>query len=239
MGSVLPADLELPTVVDHDGILVVRDDLFDGGTKARVARFLLDSNDEWVFAGPAQGYAQLALAIACEQTGKRGVLFIPKRKQLAPITAAAVEHGITVVEVPAGRMSVLQARARAYCALTGATHVPLGLLLPGMEQALTELARRVAATLEPPPQVWVTAGSGTLSRALAAAFPDSEVHAVQVGMTPKVPERATLWHAPEAFHDDAAGQRPPFPSAVNYDAKAWRFVAEHAEPGSLFWNVAR
>ena len=31
---------------------------------------------------------------------------------------------------------------------------------------------------------------------------------------------------------------PPFPSAPTYDAKAWKFVKEHAKPNALFWNVA-
>ena len=31
---------------------------------------------------------------------------------------------------------------------------------------------------------------------------------------------------------------PPFPSAPNYDAKAWRFIKEYASDGAYFWNVA-
>ena len=32
-------------------------------------------------------------------------------------------------------------------------------------------------------------------------------------------------------------EMPPFPSAPTYDAKAWKFVKEHAKEGALFWNV--
>ena len=30
---------------------------------------------------------------------------------------------------------------------------------------------------------------------------------------------------------------PPFPSALNYDAKAWEFMVKHGNPGAWFWNV--
>lgn len=224
-----------PLIAVHDGIQVVRDDLIEGGTKVRVAPKLLAGADEWVFAGPAQGYAQLALAIACEQTGKRGVLFTAARKEPAPLTAASMRHGLRVVMVPYGRMSNVQAKARAYCEMTGARFVELGLLLPGMEDALFDLARTIPAD---PREIWVTAGSGTLTRALARAWPDADVRAVQVGMPPKLPSRAKLYVAPEPF-DKPAKLPPPFPSAINYDAKAWQFVSAHArrDGHALFWNV--
>jgi hypothetical protein len=219
---------------EHDGILVVRDDLIEGGTKVRVAPDLLDGCDEWVFAGPAQGYAQLALAIACEARGKRGTFFTAARKDPHPLTKAAMAHGLKVVFVPIGRLSNVRAKARAYCEMTGAVLADMGLLLPGMEDALCELARGLELQ---PEQVWVTAGSGTLSRALARAWPAAEINSVVVGMRPHLPERAIRWDAPEAFHEPARGPQPPFPSAEAYDRKAWRFVAENAQPGALFWNV--
>jgi hypothetical protein len=80
------------------------------------------------------------------------------------------------------------------------------------------------------------AGSGTLTRALQAAWPGARFHAVRVGKPPDV-GRARLYEAPEPFERDAS-LPPPFPSCSNYDAKAWRFLAEHARPGALFWNVA-
>jgi len=51
-----------PVVTDHFGIRVVRDDLFPGGTKARFAGRLFDDADEVVYASPAEGGAQTALA---------------------------------------------------------------------------------------------------------------------------------------------------------------------------------
>lgn len=227
--------LPRPQLATYGGITVLRDDLIEGGTKARVAPRLLGDADEWVYAGPAQGAAQLALAIACEQTGKRAVFFTAARKTPHPTTAQAMRHGLRVVNVPYGRLSVVQHRARAYCAMTGARLIEFGLLLPGMEDALAELAASIGVS---PPEVWVTAGSGTLTRACARAWPSAGIHAVQVGMPPHLPPRARLHVAPEQFHEPARGPLPPFPSAICYDAKAWRFVSRLARPGSLFWNVA-
>lgn len=143
-------------------------------------------------------------------------------------------HGLRVVFVPAGHIQVVQARAREYCAMTGGRFIELGLKLPGMEDALFRLAASLPVE---PEQAWVTAGSGTLARAMARAWPSADLHAVQVGMAPHLPEGATLWKAPERFDEPARGPLPPFPSVLSYDAKLWRFVLEHAQPGALVWNV--
>jgi hypothetical protein len=34
-------------------------------------------------------------------------------------------------------------------------------------------------------------------------------------------------------------ERPPFPSSLTYDSKAWTFIKEHASKGALFWNVGK
>lgn len=230
-----------PTIVEHHGLLVLRDDMIEGGSKVRVAPALLGESDEWVFAGPAQGLAQVALAIACEQTGKRGVFFTAARKEPHPLTRLAMSHGLRVVFVPLGRISNVQHKARAYCELTGARFIELGLKLPGMEDALYELALSLPVT---PMEVWVACGSGTLTRALARAWPAAEVNSVQVGMTPHLGDdlpNIRRWKAPEQFQEPASGPLPPFPSVRTYDAKIWRFVVKHARmtTDTLVWNVAR
>jgi len=50
-----------PDVVEHEGVTVIRDDLFPGGTKARFLGFLFEATDEVVYASPAEGGAQTAL----------------------------------------------------------------------------------------------------------------------------------------------------------------------------------
>jgi hypothetical protein len=225
---------DAPLVEVHDGFAIVRDDLVEGGTKVRALPALLVGGEEFVYAGPAQGYAQLALAVACAGLGLRATLLVPKRKAYTPMTAAALRHGAKIISVPAGRLSVLQARARAYCAMTGAVLLPFGLADARMVDALADVAR----TLPAPEEAWVAAGSGTLSLALARAWPSTALNVVAVGRVPVVPEGATSWRASERFDEVASGPLPPVPSALHYDAKVWRFLLEHARPGALWWNVA-
>ena len=51
-----------PIIMEHDSVLVVRDDLFPGGTKARFLGMLFNGAEEVVYASPAEGGAQFALA---------------------------------------------------------------------------------------------------------------------------------------------------------------------------------
>ena len=68
-----------PIVREHDGILVVRDDLLSGGTKARFLPVLFEKADEAVYASPAEGGAQTALATVARQLGKRSTIFVARR----------------------------------------------------------------------------------------------------------------------------------------------------------------
>lgn len=231
-----PAEEVPDLAVDEiEGIRVVRDDRVLGGTKRRTLdRLIADIDaDELVYATPAYGFAQIALAGACRAAGKRATIFVAARSERHPRTQAAADLGANIVEVKAGRLNVIQSRARKHCEATGAYLVPFGM---DDEIFVDAMAQEIAALPgDPPAEVWCVAGSGTLTRALQRAFPEASHHAVQIGRDPDVGD-AKLWKAPEAFEDDATDP-PPFPSCSNYDAKAWRFIREHAAPGALFWNL--
>jgi hypothetical protein len=230
---------ETPLVERRGSLLVVRDDLCPGGTKYRALLKVLPTLGyrEYVFTAPAMGYAQIALALACRELGYRACIFVAARRAPHPRTARAAAAGARIISVPAGRLSVLRARARAYCADTGALLFPMGFALPPMLTAFAAIARAVDATLPAPPaEVWAVAGSGALSRALQAAWPAACHFAVQIGYPPDV-GGACLLTAPEPFAMPAR-RPPPFPSCSNYDAKAWQFLAAYAAPGALCWTVA-
>lgn len=228
-------NLPAPVLQEHEDIVVVRDDLLPGGTKRRVVHHYFDEeHDEYVYASPVYGYAQVALAYAARDYGKRATIVCAQRKHRHPLTLEAVSAGATVVEVPWGYLSVVQARARNYCERSGARLLPFGFDEPGIVAALADVARAVPYD---PKEVWSVAGSGVLTRALQLAWPDAAFFAVRIGAEPSV-GRATLYFAPEAY-EKPASWRPPFPSCANYDAKAWAFVQQHAKPGALFWNVAK
>lgn len=228
-------DLPAPVLSEHDGIVVVRDDMLQGGTKRRILRAVVAGiqSQEFVYASPAYGYAQVALAHTCKELGRRAVIFTAQRKDPHRLTLAAQTAGARIIMVPHGYLNVVQARARDYCKKTGAHYLPFGVDTPDAIEALADVARGMNLT---PAQVWTVAGSGVLSRALQRAWPGAEFHAVQIGRSGSDIGRARRWVAPEKFEDDAR-VRPPFPSCRNYDAKAWQFIRQHAASGALFWNV--
>lgn len=220
-----------------EGFEVVRDDRVPGGTKARVLAPLLAERSaaEFVYASPAYGYAQIALAHAAAASGKRATVFVAKRGKPHPRTLQAKAAGARILQVEHGYLSHVSAKARAYAAArTGVELLPFGLDEPAFRERLTDMVAGALGHLRPP-EVWTAAGSGTLSRALQAVWPEAAFFAVQVGQPPSV-GRAQLLMAPEAFERDAKAP-PPFPSCSNYDAKVWAFMRAQAKPGALFWNV--
>lgn len=222
-----------PVIEEHGGVYVVRDDLVPGGTKARAVPRLFDGHDEYVYASPVQGFAQIALAYACAAAGHRCTVFCAERQVQHRRTAAAERAGAVLHTVRPGYLGVVQARARQYAAEHGACLLPFGLACEEMVAGIAAVARALPYR---PREVWSVAGSGTLQRGLQRAWPDARFYAVRVGVPPDA-GRATVLQAPERYERDAM-MPPPFPSCGNYDAKAWRFIVERATPGALFWNVA-
>lgn len=226
--------LPAPYIEKVGRFLVVRDDLLPGGSKMRYMLPLLAARPEReiVYASPAYGYAQMALAHVCKIIGKQAVVFVAKRKDPHPRTLAAKAAGAKVYQVPHGYLNVVQARAKEYAADHGAHLVPFGVDVP---EALQHFADAARATGLQPSEVWACSGSGALIRGLQIAWPGAAFNAVRVGSEPKV-GKAKLWVAPEKY-EEAAKIRPPYPSCDNYDAKIWRFATKHASDGALIWNV--
>jgi hypothetical protein len=227
-----------PLIVrEHNGVLVVRDDLYPGGTKARFMPVLFEGADEAVYASPAEGGAQSALATVAKELGKRATIFVAARAKLHPRTLEAARLGAKVVAVRPGYLSVVQARAKDYAKASGARLVPFGV---DLAEAITRLAEAALATGLNPDEVWCAAGSGVLARALAKAWPRARRHVVQVGrgLEAKDVANASIHIYPRPF-SDVARTVPPFPSDPHYDAKAWETMTARKGPGRVvFWNVA-
>lgn len=225
-----------PQIVEHDGVLVVRDDLIGGGTKARYVLGLFDAADEVVYASPAEGGAQTALAWAAREAGKRATIFIAKRAQPHPRAFMAKALGAKVMQISPGYLTVVQARARDYCAHTGATLAPFGMDVPAAIEIIADAAKAIGVD---PDEVWCAGGSGVLSRGLARAWPNARRHVVQVGraLSPGDVAGATIHVHPLDFGARCKAV-PPFPADWHYDAKAWEICAQKKGPGTvLFWNV--
>lgn len=225
-----------PVVTTHSGIHVVRDDLFPGGTKARFLPFLFENADEVVYASPAEGGAQTALAHTAAELGKRATIFVAKRAKPHDRALEAKRVGAKVMQVSPGYLTVVQARAREYCNRTGATLAPFGVNLP---EAIERIAEAACMTGLEPDEVWCASGSGVLARGLAKAWPNARRHVVEVGRTlsPSEVAGATIHKAGIDF-SKALKEKPPFPSCPHYDAKAWKICkARHGAGLVLFWNV--
>ena len=103
---------------------------------------------------------------------------------------------------------------------------------------------KVAQSLDVMPEViWTVGSSGTLNRGLQLAFPEAEVHVIQTGhkLDERQQGRAKLWVSPYKFDKPVKeSEAPPFPSAPEYDAKAWKVIQENMNRSklNLFWNVA-
>jgi cysteine synthase len=226
-----------PIIQKVDGCYVVRDDLFPGGSKARFLPLLFENSDEIVYATPAQGGAQSALAYTAKRLNKRVTLFVAKRKEPHERTRHARSLGARVFQVPCGYLTVVQARAKKYCKDTGATLAPFGLDWPAGIEKLCEEARQIPLD---PSEVWCASGSGVLARSLKKAWPKADIHCVQVGraLDHKDVAGASIHVYPLPFNKKCPID-PPFPSDYHYDAKAWEICRKlkRRDGVVLFWNV--
>lgn len=231
-----------PPVVEEvaAGLLVVRDDLVEGGTKRCYADAMVRGCREVVYASPAYGGAQIAIAHAARAQGVDATIFVAKRSAPHPRTLEAKAVGAKVVQVPHGYLSNVQAKAKAYAASVGARLLPFGLETPEAIAAIAARARLVADGVGQLDEVWCVAGSGVLARGLQQGFEAARFVCVQVGRALSQSDRgrASVVVCPQPFEADAK-RPPPFPSCSNYDAKGWAPFVEHGSGRRLFWNVAR
>lgn len=232
--------MSLPNLVlkKHDGVWVVRDDLFPYGSKVRfLDEFFAGILEREVVYGssPRWGFAQISVAYLAKRHGKRATLFLPKAKGLSPYSKRALALGAKVVEVPMGFLTVCEAKARRHATRVGGRLLNCGLDYPEVIERVTEVAKSI--TLEPE-EIWTVAGSGVLTRGLQEAFPNADVFAVRVGksLTKRAAGRAVVIEHPQPFGRPAKIP-PPFPSVPEYDAKAWQHIPKDGKKVRLFWNV--
>lgn len=242
----------IPIVTVHAGISVVRDDLFPGGTKARFLPALFERHDEVVYASPAEGGAQTALAQVAKDLGKKATIFVAKRAEPHPRAVMAKALGADVYQVSPGYLTVVQARARAYVnAKRGQAWVRLAPFGMDTPEAIDAIAQAALATNLKPHEVWSAGGSGVLARGLAKAWPNADRHVVQVGreLIPRDVAGAVVHVSPYKF-GTACRVATPFPSDPHYDAKAWSILlanvvdphrnaaGDYGGPRTVvFWNV--
>ena len=233
---------EAPQLVDHDGFKVVREDLMGFGSKCRFGDILVSTckQDTLVYVQPRYGFAGISLAYLANKYNKKLVLFSPSQKEISDHQAICVEMGAQMKFKRIAAMPVLNAHAKKWAEDNGAFFIPLGLRHELVTAAAVKVAHDLAEKHGYPEEVWSAISTGVLQRSLQIAWPDAKFNAVAVARNIKKGERgsATMWSHPKAFTQDVDPQyNPPFPSAMNYDAKAWEFMTKHGSPGAWFWNV--
>ena len=173
------------------------------------------------------GHGALALARACDHSGKKAEIYIsgtatdPLIQKLSETKAGvhlfqplpvATLHDLT--KQNAGDNPVL----------------PPGFNMPEFETALVQSLKSFDA--KPYSEIWTTSVTGTLTRALKRAFEDKPFKTVSV-----VKSGDGDFFAPEKYHQPAKSP-PPYPSCPYTDAKLWQFAVRHAAPNTLIWNTA-
>lgn len=235
----------------HIDVNVIRDDMLIGGTKQRaLSVFFSEEAEEYVYAGPVEGYAQIALAHVCSVYKKKATVFLAKQRngKRHKFTKKAEELGGNVIEIgdqdKVAPLKAVQAAAEFYVSAKG----PKTVLLPfGLhsEKFTKFLARQIASVLpddleKGPKRLWLVAGSATLLASFHILWPNTEFLVVQVGKKIYFDQldgiKHKLYVSKEKFIHDAKSL-PPYNAVKNYDAKLWQFVEEHGQSCDWIWNV--
>lgn len=230
-----------PVVEQFDNVTVVREDLIPGGTKARFVEALFNGIEEMVYASPVQGGAQTALALAARRLGKKLTLFVAAREQQHPRVLLSKQLGAEIIEIKFGMLSNVRAQARAYAnryALRSKNRVyclEFGLGTYQVVDAIAAAARQIPR----PEQIWCAAGSGTLARGIALAWPDVPRFVVRVGHRFRFDMPGSkIFVYPKSF-DYTEERESPFPSDPTYERKAYRTMLDHiGDKRATFWNTA-
>jgi hypothetical protein len=228
-----------PVVTTHDGVRVVRDDL-SVGTKIRGGDLLAArvENERLVYVQPRTGLAGVSLLDVCKRRDKKLTLFMPSSKIISHHQACCVERGADCRFFRIAAMPVLNNYAKKWADEHGHYFVPLGL----KHELVTAGLIAAALKIPEPEEVWTVVSTGVLTRALQIAWPNATFHAVAVARNMKSGElgRADVVSAPEPFQKAVnIDDRPPFPSVLTYDAKAWRYIPKNTGRDILFWNVGQ
>lgn len=226
------------TEIIPEGFQVVRDDLFEGGTKRRAFSLLIDTfeEDEFVYACDYYGHAAYAIALTAQEVGKRVTLFYLSPKKNTDIFQKTIHLPNVTYHIVEDAPTQIAASKTAmeYAKRNRARFFPIGLDFSEFGEAMAQVVK--GAQIDAP-EIWCMGGSGTLGRALQKAYPNTPVNIVSVGTANFSGGTNTIYEAPEKL-DNEAEIKPPYPSSPHYDAKTWRYVLQHAKPNACIWNVA-
>jgi hypothetical protein len=240
-----PLEIKMEKLDDGRIFNIVRDDVLIGGTKQRIMGAIILANpdcDEFVYAGPFQGYAQVALAYVAKLLNKKATLFL---SESGPLTKVAQHHNpnVKIIVLKYANLKKLKSKSEIYSSKDNICLLPFGLYTKEYFRLLANQIKSVLPNnFEHPKTMWLVAGSATILNALYLLFPKTYFNIVQVGKKiwpDQMDEsRTTLYISDEKFWEIAKKQ-PPYPTVKTYDAKLWKYVLKYGKSGDYVWNVAK
>jgi len=236
--------LGVPTLANHDGIMVVRDDLISG-SKCRFADLLVQSikEDTIVYVQPRVGLAGVSILNIAKRYGKKVVLFMPASKRISHHQAVCIERGCIPKFYRIAAMPVLNGIAKKWAEKNEAFFVPLGLKHELVVAGAARVAMNIADYYQKTPDVcFVATSTGVLVRGLQIGWPTTKFYSVTVARNMKTGElgRAIPIIEAKEFQQEEK-DLPPFPTVKTYDAKVWKYVkeykAQNPDQSVWMWNV--
>lgn len=234
--------LGVPHVQEHEGIMVVRDDMVNG-SKCRFADLLVQGikEDTLVYVQPRTGLAGVSILNVAKRYNKKVVLFMPSSKEISHHQAVCIERGATPKFRRIAAMPNLNKIAKEWADKNGAKFIPLGLKHELVVACAARVAMNITENCYPEPDVcFVATSTGVLVRGLQIGWPNTKFFAVTVARNMKTGElgRAEVIIEPRDFQQQESKQNlPPFPSVNTYDAKVWKYAkqAKEINPDASIW----
>ena len=228
-------------VQNINGMMIVRDDLLEGGTKQRgLYEYIKGINKKNIcYCSGSTGYAQIALTIVCNLLNKNCIIFTPQCKVIKQCTNKVIELGGIVKFVKCGYLSVLNKRCKEFCAQhEDSLIVPFGLECKKFKQILEKNIRDSLVDIDINKEwnIWLVYGSGTIYSVLKNIFINSKFNIVKIGIDLGQIKDCNNFKSKYKFNQ-ACKNLPPYPSNKFYDAKLWEFV--EPKENTLIWNVAK
>lgn len=233
------------TIVEHEGVKVVREDLAGiGGTKARAAEFFFSQieEDTVVYVAPRVGHAAIAIMELCNLYGKKAVFFMPSSKEISDHQAAIIDMGPEEVHFRRiAAMPNLNRMAMKYAEENGYKFLPFGLNHPYVIAGFVRVTEELLKEHEAPEEMWTAVSTGVLTRGLQTGFGETVMRGVCVARNMKAGElgRTQVISEPLPFlRNEKPENLPPFDSTRSYDAKVWKYIPKNSGRNIWFWNVA-
>ena len=247
----------MPIRIKGRDLAIARDDLLEGGTKQRatipyIQDCLSMGRQHFVYASPFSGFAQVALAHACQSLGTLCTIFCERdlNGEAHQFTVMAKSYGARIILCPS--LGSAHEQSLDFCYNDSRKMlVPLGLndelfrghLRLNLAHHWQDLSSRYQFS-----ELWLPVGSGTLLSVFKGIVgSETKIFAVNVNVLSEDDERIRrikldpkihyIRH-PKAFHAKSE-VNTPVASNEYYDSKVFEIFKSEASSGALWWNVAR